>query len=369
MAGFKFRKFKKSLVLIFVLTFFIACEQEEANTAYKESEKTFTWRMVTTWPKNYPGVGLGAENLSKLVNKMSAGRLQIKVYGSGELVPALEVFDSVSRGTVEMGHGASYYWIGKAPSAQFFTALPFGLNAQEMNAWLHYGGGLELWEEAYDKFNLIPLAGGNTGVQMAGWFNKEINSLEDIKGTRMRIPGLAGKVWTEAGGEAVLMPGSEIFTNLQTGVIDAAEWIGPYNDQTFGLHQAAKYYYYPGWHEPGPTLEVIINKEAFASLPSDLQEIVRTASRAVNQDMLDEYTARNNQALETLVNTHGVILKRLPDDVLKKFKEITSELLEELISEDSLSKRIFESQENFKKNVSEYHKISEKAVYEMRELN
>jgi TRAP-type mannitol/chloroaromatic compound transport system substrate-binding protein len=165
------------------------------------------------------------------------------------------------------------------------------------------------------------------------------------------------------------MPGSEIFTNLQTGVIDAAEWIGPYNDQTFGLHQAAKYYYYPGWHEPGPTLEVIINKEAFASLPSDLQEIVRTASRAVNQDMLDEYTARNNQALETLVNTHGVILKRLPDDVLKKFKEITIELLEELIVEDPLSKRIFESQENFKKNVSEYHKISEKAVYEMRGLN
>ena len=234
MAGFKFRKFKKSLVLIFVLTFFIACEQEDANTVFEESEKTFTWRMVTTWPKNYPGVGLGAENLSKLVNKMSAGRLQIKVYGSGELVPALEVFDAVSRGTVEMGHGASYYWIGKAPSAQFFTALPFGLNAQEMNAWLHYGGGLKLWEEAYDKFNLIPLAGGNTGVQMAGWFNKEINSLEDIKGTRMRIPGLAGKVWTEAGGEAVLMPGSEIFTNLQTGVIDAAEWIGPYNDQTFG---------------------------------------------------------------------------------------------------------------------------------------
>ena len=157
MAGFKFRKFKKGLVLIFVLTFFIACEKEEVNNAFKESEKKFTWRMVTTWPKNYPGVGLAAENISKLVNKMSAGRLQIKVYGSGELVPALEVFDAVSRGTVEIGHGASYYWIGKAPSAQFFTALPFGLNAQEMNAWLHYGGGLELWEEAYDKFNLICL--------------------------------------------------------------------------------------------------------------------------------------------------------------------------------------------------------------------
>ena len=309
------------------------------------------------------------QRIADLVEEMSDGQMKITVYGAEEQVPAFGVFDAVSSGSHQMGHSGGYFWKGKVPAAQFFTSVPFGLTADEINAWVNRGGGLELWREIYAPFNIYPIPAGNTGTQMFGWFNKEINSLEDIKGTRMRIPGLAGKVWTEAGGEAVLMPGSEIFTNLQTGVIDAAEWIGPYNDQTFGLHQAAKYYYYPGWHEPGPTLEVIINKDAFASLPSDLQEILRTASRAVNQDMLDEYTARNNQALETLVNTHGVILKRLPEDVLKKFKEITSKLLKKLIAEDSLSKRIFKSQENFKKNVSEYHKISEKAVYEMRELN
>jgi TRAP-type mannitol/chloroaromatic compound transport system substrate-binding protein len=235
-----------------------------------------------------------------------------------------------------------------------------------MNAWLHYGGGQELWEELYEPFNLIPMAGGNTGVQMAGWFNKEINSLEDLKGIRMRIPGMAGKVFTRAGGEAVLMPGSEIFTNLQTGVIDAAEWIGPYNDLTFGFHQAAKYYYYPGWHEPGPTLETIINKEAYDSLPKDLQAILKTASRAINQDMLDEYTSRNNQALISLVNDHNVELRKLPKDVLAEFKRITEELLVEMTQEDESSKKIYESLFNFKKNVSQYHEISEEAIYELR---
>ena len=298
--------------------------------------------------------------------KIEEHNQKIKVYGNGELVPALEVFDTVSRGSVEMGHGAAYYWIGKVPAAQFFTAIPFGLNAQEMNAWLHYGGGQELWEELYEPFNLIPMAGGNTGVQMAGWFNKEINSLEDLKGIRMRIPGMAGKVFTRAGGEAVLMPGSEIFTNLQTGVIDAAEWIGPYNDLTFGFHQAAKYYYYPGWHEPGPTLETIINKEAFDSLPKDLQVILKTASRAINQDMLDEYTSRNNQALISLVNDHNVELRKLPDDVLAEFKRITKELLVEMTQEDESSKKIYESLSNFQKNVSQYHEISEEAIYELR---
>ena len=220
MVSFKFCKTRQNFLILFLSFIFISCSEQETSNQTSEVKESFKWRMVTTWPKNYPGVGLGAENLAKLVDEMSDGRLQIKVYGNGELVPALEVFDTVSRGSVEMGHGAAYYWIGKVPAAQFFTAIPFGLNAQEMNAWLHYGGGQELWEELYEPFNLIPIAGGNTGVQMAGWFNKEINSLEDLKGIRMRIPGLAGKVFTRAGGEAVLMPGSEIFTNLQTGVID-----------------------------------------------------------------------------------------------------------------------------------------------------
>ncbi len=366
MASFKLCKVKQNLIILLSSIFLFSCSPEQISNTSNEIKETFKWRMVTTWPKNYPGVGLGAENLAKLVDEMSDGRLQIKVFGNGELVPALEVFDTVSRGSVEMGHGASYYWIGKVPAAQFFTAIPFGLNAQEMNAWLHYGGGQELWEELYEPFNLIPMAGGNTGVQMAGWFNKEINSLNDLKGIRMRIPGMAGEVFTRAGGEAVLMPGSEIFTNLQTGVIDAAEWIGPYNDLTFGFHQAAKYYYYPGWHEPGPTLETLVNKEAFNSLPKDLQVILVTASRAVNQDMLDEYTARNNQALISLINDHGIELRKLPDDVLAEFKKITDELLLEMIEKDDASRKIYKSLSEFQKNVSDYHEISEKALYELR---
>jgi TRAP-type mannitol/chloroaromatic compound transport system substrate-binding protein len=366
MASFKLCKVKQNLIILLSSIFLFSCSPEEISNTSNEIKETFKWRMVTTWPKNYPGVGLGAENLAKLVDEMSDGRLQIKVFGNGELVPALEVFDTVSRGSVEMGHGAAYYWIGKVPAAQFFTAIPFGLNAQEMNAWLHYGGGQELWEELYEPFNLIPMAGGNTGVQMAGWFNKEINSLNDLKGIRMRIPGMAGEVFTRAGGEAVLMPGSEIFTNLQTGVIDAAEWIGPYNDLTFGFHQAAKYYYYPGWHEPGPTLETLVNKEAFNSLPKDLQVILVTASRAVNQDMLDEYTARNNQALISLINDHGIELRKLPDDVLAEFKKITDELLLEMIEKDDASRKIYKSLSEFQKNVSDYHEISEKALYELR---
>ena len=180
-----------------------------------DKEKVYKWNMVTTWPKNFPGLGMAAENLSQYVKEMSNGRLIIKVYGAGELVPAMGVFDAVSLGNVELGHGASYYWTGKVKSSQFFTAVPFGLTAQEMNGWLHHGGGLELWKEAYEPFNLVPLAGGNTGVQMAGWFNKEINSIEDIKGIKMRIPGLAGEVFTRLGAETVQLAGNEIFLSLQ----------------------------------------------------------------------------------------------------------------------------------------------------------
>ena len=363
---------KKHLFLLFISFTLISCNQGTENTTPNstdvESKKIYKWTMVTTWAKNFPGLGMAAENLSQYVNEMSNGRLQIKVYGQGELVPSFGVFDAVSQGNVELGHGASYYWTGKLKSSQFFTAVPFGLTAQEMNGWLHYGGGLELWEEAYAPFNLIPLAGGNTGVQMAGWFKKEINSLEDMRGLKMRIPGLAGEIFTRAGAEAVQLPGNEIFLSLQQGVIDAAEWVGPYNDLTFGLHQVAKYYYYPGWHEPGSTLEIIVNKEAFASLPADLQAIVRYAARAVNQVMLDEYTARNNQALRELVDKHNVELRKLPDDVLIKLRTISAEVLQEFIEGDEMAEKIYASYNKFKKEVTAYHEISEKAFIETRDL-
>ena len=339
-------------------------ETETASTA--DPQKTYKWKLVTTWPKNYPGLGSAPENFAKKVEAMSGGRISIKVFGAGQLVPAFEVFDAVSQGTAQMGHGAAYYWTGKSKAAGFFTSVPFGLNAQEMNGWLHYGGGLELWRELYAPFNLVPFAGGSTGVQMAGWFNREINSMDDIKGLKMRIPGLGGDVITRAGGVSVTMPGGELYTSMQTGVIDATEWVGPYNDLAFGFHQVAKYYYYPGWHEPGPVLELIVNKEAYASLPDDLQAIVEGAARAVNQDMLDEYTARNNSALVELVETHGVDVRKLPDDVIAELRRLSAEVLDELGQDSEISGRIAESVKAFKKQAMAYHAISEEAYYSAR---
>ncbi len=344
----------KTLAGLAILALLTACGEQAANTDSAQSQvkaQTYKWKLVTSWPKNFPGLGTGPEKFAKLVDEMSDGRLKIKVYGAGQLVPALEVFDAVSRGTAQMGHSGAYYWKGKAPAAQFFTSVPFGLNAQEMHGWIHYGGGMELWQELYAPFNLIPLAGGNTGVQMGGWFNKEINSLGDLKGLKMRIPGLGGEVLERAGGTPVTLPGAELFTALQTGAIDATEWVGPYNDLAFGLYKAAKFYYYPGWHEPGSMLEFMVNKIAFDKLPKDLQAIVRTASRATNQDMLDEYTARNNHALKELVEKHNV----QSDDVLA-----------DVASKDPMTQKVYESFKAYKQNVMEYHSLTEQAFLNAR---
>lgn len=326
------------------------------------------WKMVTTWPKNFPGLGSAAETFARLVAEMSNGRMKVHVYGAGELVPAFEVFDAVSQGVADAGHGAAYYWKGKIPASVFFTAVPFGMTAQEMNGWFHYGGGLELWRELYAPFNLVPFSGGSTGVQMAGWFNKEVNTADDLKGLKMRIPGLAGEVFTRAGGSSVRISGGELYTSLETGVIDAAEWVGPFNDLTLGLHQVAKYYYYPGWHEPGAMLELIVNADALAALPDDLQAIVSSAARAANQDMLDEFTARNNAALQELVEVHGVELRRLPDEVLLALAKASEEVLAELVAQDSMAAKINQSYTSFYKNVRAYHQISERAYINAREL-
>ncbi len=363
---------KVPILLAILLLALVGCggdrDAASPDREQQATQKTYQWKMVTTWPKNFPGLGMAAENFAELVARMSGGRLKVKVYGAGQLVPAMEVFDAVSQGTVEMGHGASYYWKGKSPTTALFTTIPFGLNAQEMNGWLHYGGGMALWRELYEPFNLIPLAAGNTGVQMAGWFNREINSLEDLKGLKMRIPGLGGEVISRMGVEAVNIPGGDLYIAMQTGVIDATEWVGPYNDLAFGFHQVAKYYYYPGWHEPGPTLELMVNKQAFSSLPDDLQAIVEVAARAINQDMLDDYTARNNGALKELVETHGVEVRPLPDEVLAELNRVTDQVLEEIANKDPLFKRVYESQNAFKTGVMDYHKISEEAYYRAREL-
>ena len=331
----------------------------QKSVAAKKPE--YSWKMVTTWPKNFPGLGTGAENLANLINKLSSGRIKITVYGAGELVPAFEIFDAVSRGIAELGHGSAYYWKGKNESLQFFSTVPFGLTANEMNAWLYYGGGQELWQKAYSKFNLVPMAAGNTGIQMAGWFNKEINSLDDLKGLKMRIPGLGGEVLKRAGGTPVNLPGGELFTALKTGTIDATEWVNPYNDLAFGLHKAAKYYYYPGWHEPGTTLECFLNKEIFDSLPEDLQNIITGAAKIANLDMLSEYIARNNEALKILKDKHKVNIMPLPDEVLDMLHNISNEVVYEIANKDKFSMQVYDSYKNFQKKTLEWSKISIKS--------
>ena len=353
-------------VILMGTNFGCTSNSPEAENLSQEEAQTFTWKMVTTWPKNLPALGTAPEKFAELVDTMSAGRLNIKVYGAGELVGAMEVFDSVSSGAAEMGHGASYYWTGKAPVSALFTTVPFGMNAQEMNAWLAYGGGMELWRELYDPFDLIPFVCGNSGVQMAGWFNIEINALEDLKGLKIRIPGLGAEVMKRAGAAPQLTPGAEIFTALQTGVIDATEWVGPYNDLALGLYQIAKYYYYPGWHEPNAAIELIVNKTAFEQLPDDLQKIVEVAAATVNQDMLNEFTARNNAALQTLLLEHDVQLRQLPQDVIDRLRTISLEVLDEVAKDDPLALRIVESYKQFYNDVRQWSAISEEAYLKAR---
>ncbi|HBG94086.1 MAG TPA: ABC transporter substrate-binding protein [Chromatiaceae bacterium] len=325
------------------------------------------WKMVTTWPTNFPGLGTGANKLAELIGEMSGGRISIKVYGAKELVPAFEVFDAVSQGTAEIGHGAAYYWKGKSEAAQFFSTVPFGLTAQEMNGWLYHGGGLELWTELYAEFGLVPAPAGNTGVQMGGWFNKEINSVEDLAGLKMRIPGLGGEVLKRAGGTPVNLPGGELFTSLQSGAIDATEWVGPYNDLAFGLYKAAKYYYYPGWHEPGTTLEAMVNKKVFDALPKDLQSIVLNACKVVNQDMLAEYTVRNPAALQSLLTEHGVDMRKFPPDVLLKLREFSNQVVAEIAEKDAFSQKTYASYEKFLKQAKEWSAISELTYLQARD--
>jgi TRAP-type mannitol/chloroaromatic compound transport system substrate-binding protein len=363
----KRRNLIKALGAATVVGTLSACKPKEQDSENKQnSGKIHKWKMVTAWPKNFPALGTGANFLAEKITKMSGGRITITVYGGGELVPALEVFDAVSAGTAQMGHAGSYYWKGKVPEAQFFGAVPFGMNAQEMNAWLYHGGGLELWTELYSKHNLVPFPVGQTGVQMGGWFNKEIKSMADIQGLVMRIPGLGGEVFKRAGGSPKLLPGSELFTSLQTGNIDATEWVGPYNDLAFGFYQAAKYYYYPGWHEPTACLEGIVNKQAYDALEDDLKEIIKIACMSANQNMLSDFTAKNRSALDTLINEHHVQLRQYPTEVLEEFKKHAKLVFDEVGNTSQMGKRIYNSYKTFASQTKSWLDISEKAYFKAR---
>jgi TRAP-type mannitol/chloroaromatic compound transport system substrate-binding protein len=313
------------------------------DTGAAASDETFEWKMVTTWPRDFPGLGTGANYLAKIIGEMSGGRLTVKVYGGNELVPSFEVFDAVSRGVAEMGHGGAYYWKGVIPASPFFSCVPFGLTGAEMNGWFYHGGGMALYHEAYLPHGVIPYPIGNSGTQMGGWFNKEINSVSDLAGLKMRIPGFGGEVLKKVGGTPVNIPGGELFQALQSGTIDATEWVGPMNDLAFGLFRAAKYYYYPGWHEPGTALEALVNREAFDRLPADLQSIVIYACQAANTDMYADFEARNGEALQTLVEEHGVELRPFPDDVLAELRQASETVIEQLAADDEMAAKVWDS--------------------------
>ena len=328
------------------------------------------WKMSTTWPKNFPGLGTGANRFAESVTAATDGRLTIKVFAAGELVPPFESFDAVTRGAADLMHAAPYYWPNKNKGLQFFSAVPFGLTGTETTAWMNYGGGQELWDKILDPFGLKGFHAGSTGVQMGGWFNKEITSVESAKGIKMRIPGLGGEAVKKLGMTVINLPGGEIFAALQSGAIDATEWVGPYNDLAFGFHKAAKYYYWPGMHEPGTTLEVTVDKKKLTALPKDVQRIFEECCKAESDKLLAEFNARNGQALQTLVQTHNVQLKRFPNDFLIAYGTAAGQVLQEMLDDkDQLTREVATSYLKARRELVSWNRIAEQGYMNARLLD
>jgi TRAP-type mannitol/chloroaromatic compound transport system substrate-binding protein len=320
----------------------------------------FRFGMVTSWPVALDVIHGGAVNTARFLREITDGDVDIEVFPAGAQVGGLEVYDAVSSGAFEFGHTASYYYVGKDPTHGFFCTVPFGLNAQQYNAWVYDGNGQDLWNELNARDNLIAFAAGNTGVQMGGWFNKEINTPEDVVGTSMRIPGLGGQVFTRAGGNTQTLPGGEIFLALERGTVDAAEWVGPYDDEILGLHRAARYYYAPGWHEPGPALCTYVNLDTFNGLPTDVQHAVEVACKAANVQMLSEYDARNGAALTRLI-AEGVELRTFPPEVLQHFRNASDEIHEINAAANPLYDRVLEDYTAFGSDVRGWNERGEYA--------
>ncbi len=329
--------------------------------AQSSSMPAVEWEMATSWPVALDTIFGGAQTTADRVAALSGGMFKITPRAAGELAPGTQVLDVVSQGAVAAGHTASYYYIGKSPVTAFGTSLPFGFTAQQQDAWLFEGGGLEALQGVYAKlFNVIQFPAGNTGTQMGGWFRKEINTVADLSGLKMRIPGLGGQVMTALGVTVQVLPGGEIFQALQTGAIDAAEWVGPYDDQKLGLNQVAEFYYYPGWWEPGPTLEVEVNLDEWNKLPKEYQEFVKVASHEANTIMLARYDARNNQALGELI-TGGSKLRAYSPEILDAAETAAFTIYEDFASKDADFKAIYEPWKAFRDRIYSWHKTNQSA--------
>lgn len=319
------------------------------------------WQMATSWPAALDTILGGAKTFADRVSTMSGGRFTISPRSAGEIAPPLEVLNVVSQGAVPCGHTASYYYVGRSPVMGFGASLPFGFTPQQQNAWLYEGGGLAKLQEFYaSQFNVIQFPAGNTGAQMGGWFRREIASVSDLAGLKMRIPGLGGQVMSKLGVTVQTLPGGEIFQALQTGAIDAAEWVGPYDDEKLGLNKVAQYYYYPGWWEPGSTLEVQINLDQWNQLPEVYQQMVRTAAFEANLEMLARYETRNNEALQRLVDG-GVQLREYSAEILTAAQEATFDLYDEFAASDADFKAIYDDWRGFRDRIYAWNQLNQGA--------
>ncbi len=324
-----------------------------------------SWRMVTAWPEGQAVLNDGAERFAARVAEMTEGRLTLEVAPGGGGLAVEDIFEAVAGGEVQEASSVSFYWAARIPAAQWFASVPFGLNAQGMNAWLTNGGGLALWEEVYAPHGVVPRPIGNTGVQMGGWFTRQLVHIDDVEGLKMRIPGLGGRIVARAGGEVVELPGSRIRDALANGEIEAAEWIGPLDDLALGLHEAARYYYYPGWQEPGSCLELLLNKSAYDALPTALRAILDAAAAETNLWTLGEFESRNFVALETLVRRHGVELARFPTSALEGFRNLSHEVLAAEAARDAAATRVHQAYRAFAENKLNWDQVAERPYYEL----
>ncbi len=322
--------------------------------------------MVSTWPRDFPGLGTGAQRFAKRLSDMSDGRLNVKYFAGGERVKPFDSFDEVASGNAQMYHAADYYWKGKHPGWAYFTAVPFGLTYNEINAWIRWGGGQELWDELAGGFGLKCLPCGNTGSQMGGWFRKEINSADDLKGLKMRIPGLGGDVMAKLGASPVSLPGSQIYENLVSGAIDATEWVGPWNDSFMKFYEAAKYYYFPGMHEPGSTLALGMNSKWWGGLSKSDQLTIEAAASMENDVMMAEYNAKNGASLAKLISEQGVKLREFNDDIYDSFGEAAEEVFEGVRAHSALADKIHKSFVKYRQEVGGWMKISDAAYLKQR---
>ena len=335
-----------------------ACTIRRAENNRSSGLPQVRWRMATSWPVSLDTIYGGAETICKRVEVMSGGGFQIEPFAAGEIVPGLEVLDAVQAGSVECGHTASYYFVGKNPAFAFGTAVPFGLSAQQQNAWLYQGGGNEAMDALFADFGAKSFPAGNTGGQLGGWFKRPVEGLASLKGLKMRIPGLGGKVMARLGVNVQVLPGGEIYLALERGAIDAAEFTGPYDDEKLGLPKAAKYYYYPGWWEPGPSLTALVNRKAWADLPEEYKAMFSTACYEANLSMLSKYEQRNSEALLRL-RRQGIKLEVYSDDILKAAHEATGEMFAELAADDPGFRDLLERWRLFRRETLNWNRINE----------